>query len=63
MLQFPNMLSRPILRSDKKNQNTIKVVAGQPDISSKARLRGRVNLGGYNVGSNLLEWHELRKFP
>ncbi|KAK6592091.1 hemolysin III family channel protein [Botrytis cinerea] len=54
------MLSRPILRSDKKNQNTIKVVAGQPDISSKARLRGRVNLGGYNVGSNLLEWHELQ---
>ncbi|TGO46001.1 hypothetical protein BCON_0351g00090 [Botryotinia convoluta] len=54
------MLSRPIQRSDKRSQNTIKVVAGQPDISSKARLRGRGNLSGYNLGSNLLEWHELQ---
>ncbi|TGO44126.1 hypothetical protein BOTNAR_0932g00020 [Botryotinia narcissicola] len=53
------MLSRPIQRSDKRSQNTIKVVAGQPDISSKARLRGRGNLSGYNLGNNLLEWHEL----
>ncbi|KAF5879103.1 putative hemolysin-iii channel protein [Botrytis fragariae] len=54
------MLSRPIQRSDKRSQNTIKVVAGQPDISSKARLRARGNLSGYNLGSNLLEWHELQ---
>ncbi|TGO33529.1 hypothetical protein BHYA_0241g00020 [Botrytis hyacinthi] len=54
------MLSRPIQRSDKRSQNTIKVVAGQPDINSKARLRGRGNLSGYNLGSNLLEWHELQ---
>ncbi|KAF7917715.1 uncharacterized protein EAE98_010131 [Botrytis deweyae] len=56
------MFSRPIQRSDRKNQNTIKVVAGQPAISSKARLRGRGDLGGYSLGSNLLEWHELQNW-